>query len=92
MILFFLDPPYDTEFNTYTGNTFTLKDQARLANYLIKDCSANWLMIIKATPYILSLYKDKGLNIKSFDKIYTVSFKNRNNKQAEHLIITNYKL
>ena len=48
------------------------------------------MMIIKATPYILSLYENKGLNIKQFDKTYTVSFMNRNDKKAEHLIIMNY--
>ena len=37
-----------------------------------------------------SLYENKGLNIKQFDKTYTVSFMNRNDKQAEHLIIMNY--
>ena len=48
------------------------------------------MMVIKATPYILSLYENKGLNIKQFDKTYTVSFMNRNDKKAEHLIIMNY--
>lgn len=29
--------------------------------------------------------------IKSFDKSYSVNFKNRNDKNVEHLIITNYQ-
>lgn len=86
----FLDPPYDSEFSTYAQNNFTREDQARLANYLCNECKAKWMMVIKATPYILSLYDNKGLNIKQFDKTYTVSFMNRNDKQAEHLIIMNY--
>ena len=86
----FLDPPYDSEFSTYAQNHFTKDDQARLANYLCNECKAKWMMVIKATPYILSLYENKGLNIKQFDKTYTVSFMNRNDKQAEHLIIMNY--
>ena len=86
----FLDPPYDSEFSTYAQNDFTRVDQARLANYLCNECKAKWLMIIKATPYILSLYENKGLNILQFDKTYTVSFMNRNNKKTEHLIIMNY--
>lgn len=86
----FLDPPYDSEFNTYAQNDFTKEDQSRLADYLCNKCKAKWMMVIKATPYILSLYENKGLNIKQFDKTYTVSFMNRNNKKAEHLIIMNY--
>lgn len=86
----FFDPPYDSEFSTYAQNNFTRADQVRLANYLYTKCKARWMMIIKATPYILSLYENKGLNIKQFDKTYTVSFMNRNDKKAEHLIIMNY--
>ena len=47
-------------------------------------------MIIKNTDFIYNLYDNKGLNIKSFDKTYLVSFMNRNDKNVEHLLITNY--
>ncbi len=86
----FLDPPYDSEFSTYAKNEFTRKDQERLANYLINKCKAKWMMIIKNTDFIFGLYDKKGLNIKSFDKTYLVSFMNRNDKNVEHLLITNY--
>ena len=86
----FLDPPYDSEFSTYAKNEFTKKDQVRLANYLIKKFKGKWMMIIKNTDFIFELYKDKGLNIQSFDKKYLVSFMNRNDKDVEHLLITNY--
>lgn len=86
----FLDPPYDTEFSTYAQNEFSKNDQMRLSNYLCNECKAKWMLVIKATPFILSLYENKGLNIKQFDKTYTVSFMNRNDKKAEHLIIMNY--
>ncbi|MFN2126636.1 MAG: DNA adenine methylase, partial [Anaerolineales bacterium] len=86
----FLDPPYDTEFSTYTKNEFTRKDQVRLADYLIKSCKGSWMIIIKNTDFIYNLYAGNGLNIHSFDKTYLVSFMNRNDKNAEHLIITNY--
>ncbi len=86
----FLDPPYDSEFSTYSRNEFTKKDQIRLADYLIDKCQAKWLMIIKNTDFIFNLYDQKGLNISSFDKTYLVSFMNRNDKNAEHLIIRNY--
>lgn len=88
----FLDPPYDSEFSTYAQNEFTRADQARLANYLINDCRANWMMVIKNTDFIYGLYNKEGINITTFDKKYLVSFQNRNNKEAEHLIITNYEI
>ena len=88
----FLDPPYDSEFSTYVQNKFTRQDQTRLAKYLIKDCEANWMMIIKNTEFIYGLYDKKDIYITSFDKKYLVSFQNRNNKDAKHLIISNYKL
>lgn len=86
----FLDPPYDSEFSTYAKNEFTKNDQKRLANYLINECKAKWMMIIKYTDFIYGLYDNKGLNISSFDKTYLVSFMNRNEKNVEHLLITNY--
>ena len=86
----FLDPPYDTEFSTYAQNEFNRNDQKRLANYLIENTKAKWMMIIKNTDFILDLYSNKGLNIEMFDKTYLVSFMNRNNKKTEHLLIRNY--
>lgn len=83
----FIDPPYDTGFSTYAKNTFDQNDQIRLANYL-KNTRANFMAVIKNTDFIYSLYKD--FNIKSFGKKYLVSFQNRNDKEAEHLLITNY--
>ena len=85
----FIDPPYDTEFSTYAKNEFDKKDQVRLANCLSK-IKSNIMIIIKNTDFIYNLYKEKGFKIKSFDKKYLVSFQNRNDKDVEHLIITNY--
>ncbi len=87
----FLDPPYDTEFSTYAQNDFDKNDQVRLANYL-KDTKAKFMLIIKNTDFIYNLYKDNGFYIKKFDKKYLVSFMNRNDKDVEHLLITNYSL
>lgn len=86
----FLDPPYDSEFSTYSQNAFGMQDQQRLAHYLLHQCRAAFMLVIKNTPAILSLYSDTGLAIKAFDKKYLVSFQARNNRNAEHLIITNY--
>ncbi len=86
----FLDPPYDSEFSTYAKNDFTKEDQARLANYMINICPAKWMMIIKYTDFIYSLYNKDGINMQTFDKEYLVSFMNRNDKKVTHLLITNY--
>lgn len=86
----FLDPPYDSEFSTYAKNEFTRDDQRRLAYYLLNDCRCKWMLVIKNTPYIYSLYQGRGLNIRTFDKKYLVSFMNRNDKDVTHLLITNY--
>jgi len=87
----FLDPPYDTEFSTYAKNSFDKQDQERLANWLINLCQANWMLVIKSTPFILGLYENNpSINIASFDKRYAVSFKGRNNPDCSHLVIYNY--
>jgi len=86
----FLDPPYDTEFSTYSQNTFDKSDQERLANFLINETSAKWMLIIKSTDFIKNLYSKNNLQIIEFDKTYQVSFQGRNDKKCTHLLITNY--
>jgi DNA adenine methylase len=86
----FLDPPYDSEFSTYTQNEFSKQDQERLAYYLLNQCRAKFMLVIKNTPMIYALYSSGGLNIQAFSKKYLVSFQDRNNREAEHLIITNF--
>ncbi len=86
----FLDPPYDSEFSTYAQNEFTRDDQTRLASYLVDDCKANWMMVIKHTDFIYGLYNKPNIKISTFDKKYLVSFQNRNDKDVVHLVITNY--
>ena len=83
----FLDPPYDTEFSDYEGKNFDKSDQVRLAECL-KKISAKFILIIKNTDFIYSLYKDH-FRILSFDKNYTYNVRSRNDRNVEHLIITN---
>jgi len=87
----FLDPPYDSDFSTYAKNEFTKDDQKRLANYLINKIQAKWMMVIKNTDFIYELYNKPSININVFDKKYMVSFQNRNNRNAKHLLIRNYE-
>lgn len=83
----FLDPPYDTEFSNYNGIEFTQDDQKRLADELCKTL-AKFILVIKNTEFIYSLYENK-FNILSFDNQYVYNVKGRNQRDVEHLIITN---
>jgi DNA adenine methylase len=86
----FLDPPYDSEFSNYDKNPFESHDQARLARFLIENCAANFMLVIKSTPFILSLYEGYDLSIEPFDKTYLYNVKDRNNRNVIHLMIKNY--
>lgn len=83
----FLDPPYDSSFSTYANQSFHGKDHIRLAEFC-KKTQGRFMLVIKNTDFIYQLYRD--FHIVSFDKKYMVSFQNRNVKEAEHLVITNY--
>ncbi len=88
----FIDPPYDTEFSTYDQSCFGQTEQTILADLLLKNTSCKWMMIIKNTDFIHSLYDKDGIFIHYFDKKYSVSFMNRNDRKTEHLLITNYPI
>ncbi len=86
----FLDPPYDTDFSNYEKKPFEKSDQERLANCLYKT-KANFILIIKKTPFIFDLYKNKkGIKIDSFEKTYLYNVKGRNDRDVEHLVIYNF--
>lgn len=85
----FFDPPYDTDFSTYGGNPFDRKDHERLAD-IIENMEAKCILIIKNTEFIDELYDGRGLNVSSFDKLYSYNVRGRNNRETRHLIISNY--
>lgn len=85
----FIDPPYDTDFSEYENKVFNENDQRRLALKL-HTLPAKFLLIIKNTPLIDSLYSNLGYNIYAFDNRYSYCVKGRNDRNAVHLIITNY--
>lgn len=84
----FLDPPYDTAFSNYANNRFGRSEQHRLAECL-RRTRARFMLVIKNTDFIYNLYRN-DFKIESFEKSYLVSFKNRNDQDVVHLIITNY--
>lgn len=87
----FLDPPYDSTFSAYENAPFTRADQSRLADWLA-GTPARWMMVIGDTPFVRSLYASPQTRIADFGKTYQVNFKNRGDRAARHLMITNYDL
>ena len=85
----FLDPPYDSKFSEYDQNAFTRHDQERLRNSLVAT-KAKWMLVIKETDFIRSLYTLPGIRFIEFDKTYTYNVRGRNNRDTKHLIIVNY--
>jgi DNA adenine methylase len=85
----FLDPPYDSEFSEYDQSAFTQSDQQRLATFLIQN-PAKWMVVIKETEFIRTIYTHSKVKILTFNKSYTYNVRGRNNRDATHLIITNY--
>ena len=87
----FLDPPYDSEFSDYENSTFGQDDQRRLAD-LLCETPGKFLLVIKSTDFVLSLYRDKpGIRMAAFDKTYMYNVKGRNVRDVEHLAIFNYE-
>lgn len=85
----FFDPPYDTDFSTYGGNPFDQEDHERLAD-VIENMKAKCILIIKNTKFIDELYDGRGLNVSSFEKLYSYNVRGRNDRKTKHLIISNY--
>ena len=86
----FLDPPYDTTFSAYEGREFGGSDQERLAEFLGRT-KAQFILIIKNTDFIYSLYQNRNLEIYTFENRYLYNVRSRNDRTAEHLIITNIR-
>ena len=83
----FLDPPYDSDTPDYEGNAFTRADQERLAAFL-KQTPARFVLVIRNTEFLRGLYA--GANrVLQFETRYRYNRRSRNDRVAEHLIITN---
>ncbi len=83
----FLDPPYDTDFSDYEGRDFVKRDHERLA-VLLSETKASFLLVIKNTEFIHRLYRDQ-FRILTFENRYSYNVKSRNDREAQHLIVTN---
>lgn len=87
----FVDPPYDSDFSDYDNRSFDNTDQGRLAKTLA-ELDANIMIVIGDTPLIRSLYPESHWRIQTDAMFYKWTVKSRNNREANHLTITNYEL
>ncbi len=85
----FVDPPYDSDFSDYDNREFAASDQARLASTL-QSLNTNTMIIIGDTPLIRDLYPNKFWKIIDNQKVYSWNIKGRNDREKNHLLITNY--
>lgn len=91
----FLDPPYDSEFNTYAENIFGDEEQKKLANYLLNECEAKFMAVMKSSPLIEELYKNSKICDIDYAKEFPVQHKFNKNcsvkkRKRQHILIKNY--
>ncbi len=86
----FIDPPYDSAFSTYNyENNFGSNEQERLAKTLEKiKNNVKFMVVVKKTRLMDRLYGSYHACV--LEKKYASNFRNRHDRNAEHLIITNY--
>lgn len=89
----FVDPPYDTSFNTYGESEFESADQRRLAEVLF-SFPGKFMLVCKATPLTESLYASNGspspLHCYYYDCQYRFNIKGRFSRETRHILVTNY--
>ena len=93
----FLDPPYDSTFSTYDGNSFGEAEHRRLAAWILLECQARCLLVIQDSPLVRELYTarpavrdGKPLRSTAFDKTYQWTIKERNQRETSLLMLANY--
>ncbi len=84
----FLDPPYDSSFSKYHGD-FNEQDQRRLAHCL-EGLTGKFMLVIKLTTLIESLYMDNGYTVREYDLDYRFNIKGRFSRTSKHVLIMNY--
>jgi hypothetical protein len=89
--LVFLDPPYDSDFSTYDRAGFGPDDHRRLAA-TIRRLPCSFQLVIRDTPLVRDLYLDDAWFVQAFDHTYSWTIKDRNDRAATHLLITNVDL
>ncbi len=84
----FLDPPYDSSFSDYSGNSFTRADHLALRD-LLASTKAHFLLVVGRTSFIEEAYRDKAFIKRSIPSNYSYSMLGRNDRKVDYLIINN---
>ena len=87
----FLDPPYDSTFSSYGARPFGPAEQASLAE-IVAAATQPTMLVIRRTPLIEGLYRDRGLTLATYSRTYGVNIRGRFPRAAEHLLVLNYPL
>lgn len=83
----FLDPPYDSNFSDYSGNSFTRQDHKDLRD-LLTSARAGFVLVVGRTDFIDDIYMHSDFLKRSLPSSYSYSMLGRNNKKVDYLIIT----
>lgn len=88
----FLDPPYDTAFSSYSSSDRFMPERYEELLEFLLNTNMRFMLVLKVTPLMRKLfYNRKGWYYRHIDKKYRVNIRNRNNREARHVIITNYR-
>jgi DNA adenine methylase len=88
----FLDPPHPYRSKAFSEFPFTMQDHERLADWLIDNCKCQWLLLLKPSRVIESLYwkgKSRGIHFNYFTKGFRIR-KNFMDYETKHVLIKNY--
>lgn len=86
----YLDPPYDVEFTTYSGNTFGWEEQERLVRHFEKY-SCPIVISNQATTRVVKLYKENGYTVHLIDAPRMISCNGDRTRAQEVLAVKNMK-
>lgn len=86
----YLDPPYDTQFTTYSAGGFSWEDQVQLAN-TFADYPGPVIASNEATPRVIDLYTSLGYEVEMIPAPRRVSRTGNRNSALEILAMKNVK-
>ncbi|GAA4357954.1 DNA adenine methylase [Kangiella marina] len=87
----YIDPPYDVQFTSYSGNEFGWKEQERVVNHFDKyDCPL--VISNQATERVVELYKDYGYKVFLIDAPRMISCDGNRTRAQEVLAIRNMSI
>jgi len=84
----FVDPPYAAEFSTYDDQAFTDRDHRRLASAL-QALPCRFVLVVSDAGATAQRYGHDGWEVHAIDKTWAWTIKQRNDRRARLLVVTN---